>query len=337
MGCGESKIKEINLSPDDRDTIRTVSETVSNGRLSAKSSPDFSNEDEMLPNRLLSAIPMSDLGDSLDSRYFGESLNFSHASKGGLLASGMGSAESGDSADSGFDGEYEEENSHIITEHSDKDVVAKVEAEFRPVELPELLVITGRACARILSGYQKNKMEEAKILDSLRDEGLLAKPKGKTAGGMSFEVVDSHLVNHDVIDTDTNPDAFVSSSFIPKKKLERLETRRINIRKPSAHLESRLAEAESRRKAVEEERVKNVLERSGLERHGRMRSASALRRDNKYSATVANRQQQLQQMRDKLKEKHKKNDYIRLKKELKNDTPLMESGNFKSSDHFFDD
>ena len=50
------------------------------------------------------------------------------------------------------------------------------------MDLPELLVITGRACTRILSGYQKTKIDETRILESLRDEGLLAKPNGKTAG-----------------------------------------------------------------------------------------------------------------------------------------------------------
>ena len=59
-----------------------------------------------------------------------------------------------------------------------------------------------------------------------------------------------------------------------------------------------------------------MLERSGLERHGRMRSASALRREGAYSATVAKRTLQLQEMRDKLKEKHRKNDMLRLKHQL---------------------
>ena len=56
----------------------------------------------------------------------------------------------------------------------------------------------------------------------------------------------------------------------------------------------KLAEAEVRRKELEEEKVNNVMERSGLERHGRMRSASAYKREQQYSATVAKRQQQLQ-------------------------------------------
>ena len=56
----------------------------------------------------------------------------------------------------------------------------------------------------------------------------------------------------------------------------------------------KLAEAEVWRKELEEEKVNNVMERSGLERHGRMRSASAYKREQQYSATVAKRQQQLQ-------------------------------------------
>ena len=117
-----------------------------------------------------------------------------------------------------------------------------------------------------------------------------------------------------------------------------------NIRKPSARLETRLADAEERRRAAEEEKVKAVLERSGLERHGRLRSASALRRERKYSATVAKRQQQLQDMRDKLKEKHRRAEMVRLKHNLLNESLNMESGGFgggkgdqRNADNFFDD
>ena len=41
------------------------------------SSPSY-DETTILPNRLLAAIPVSDLGDSLDSRHLSESLNLSH-------------------------------------------------------------------------------------------------------------------------------------------------------------------------------------------------------------------------------------------------------------------
>ena len=72
------------------------------------------------------------------------------------------------------------------------------------------------------------------------------------------------------------------------------------IKRPSLKLETKLAEAELRRKELEEEKVKTVLERSGVDRHGRMRSASAYKREQQYSATVAKRQQQLQEMRDNM-------------------------------------
>ena len=62
-------------------------------------------------------------------------------------------------------------HSHIITEHSTADAVKEVEDSFRPVDLPELLVITGRACKRILSGAQRTKNEEAAILEEMRSQG----------------------------------------------------------------------------------------------------------------------------------------------------------------------
>ena len=48
-------------------------------------------------------------------------------------------------------------------------------------------------------------------------------------------------------------------------------------------LETKLAEAEIRRKELQEEKVKQVMEHSGLERHGRMRSASAYKYVPNYS------------------------------------------------------
>ena len=79
-----------------------------------------------------------------------------------------------------------------------------------------------------------------------------------------------------------------------------------------------MEQAEVRRKELEEEKVKTVLERSGLDRHNRLRSASAYQREKQFSATVAKRQQQLQEIRDRLKDKHKKNEMVRLKKQLQN-------------------
>merc|ERR1712141_64058 len=112
------------------------------------------------------------------------------------------------------------------------------------------------------------------------------------------------------------------------------------IRRPEGQLETKLAEAELRRKELQEEKVKQVMDHTGLERHGRMRSASAYRREQLYSATVAKRQIQLQEMRDKLKEKHRKNDMIKLKKQLQFDSGYNVEGLTTAgggTNDFFDD
>ena len=83
MGCGpsKSKIKTINLPPED--TVETVSGALNGRPVTAKSKHGNNNSvgvaspETTLPNKLLSAaIPVSDLGESLDSRVLGESLNF---------------------------------------------------------------------------------------------------------------------------------------------------------------------------------------------------------------------------------------------------------------------
>ena len=76
MGCGESKIKRINLPPPasfDSGDVKVKIDTVdscdeSSGHLQ-----------QLHPSRLLSAIPVSDLGDSLDSRHLNESINLSQS------------------------------------------------------------------------------------------------------------------------------------------------------------------------------------------------------------------------------------------------------------------
>ena len=81
MGCTKSKIKAIHLAPESPEPearngkssggISTISDSIGNGSAKLGQSGNgqtFLREDDMLPNRLLAAIPVSDLGDSLDSR-----------------------------------------------------------------------------------------------------------------------------------------------------------------------------------------------------------------------------------------------------------------------------
>ena len=74
MGCGESKIKRINLPPPaGSEDVKVHIDTVDSDESSS------SNLHQLHPNRLLSAIPVSDLGDSLDSRHLNESINLSQS------------------------------------------------------------------------------------------------------------------------------------------------------------------------------------------------------------------------------------------------------------------
>ena len=101
MGCGKSKIKRISLTPDNlnedqfQNGIDTISGKVNgevnrpkssglelghNGIIPGETRSEDEEEPTILPNRLLlSAIPVSDLGDSLDSRHLSESLNKTHS------------------------------------------------------------------------------------------------------------------------------------------------------------------------------------------------------------------------------------------------------------------
>jgi len=54
----------------------------------------------------------------------------------------------------------------------------------------------------------------------------LLNPKGKTAGGLSFEVIDAAVIDTKPIEENDGGDLFVSSQFIPSKTLARLELRR---------------------------------------------------------------------------------------------------------------
>jgi len=351
MGCGESKIKRIHLTGESdwdssvsdtslnhaRDLWRdatekitkqsgVVAELMSNVPVIdvVDKSRDWTGLDTkgVLPNSLLATIPSSDLGESLDCRPTKTIMSDTEP----VSRSAPVSSTSLDSGDSGYD-EYEDENAHIITEHSAKDLVNNVIQEFKPVDLPELLVITGRACTRILSGYEKTKKEEQNILASLRAEGLLAKPGGKAQGGISFEIVD--MAAGDL------KESFIStSSLLPGKKLSRLEQRRENVKKGEVDLDTELAEADERRKAMETERIKKLAELSGLDKIEKARTSQVEREQSKQEQAMQQRREKLETMRSKLKEKTKKVDMLRLKKALALDSSYQEA-DFSSS--FFDD
>lgn len=53
------------------------------------------------------------------------------------------------------------------------------------------LGITGVSCPTRLSAKDKVRVEEANILRSLREEGLISKHKAEASGGVCFEIVEA--------------------------------------------------------------------------------------------------------------------------------------------------
>jgi len=282
-------------------------------------------------HRLLDSIPTSDLGESLDCR----GRKTEEEVEKNKSRSAPVSANSLDSGDSGYD-EYEDEYAHIITENSPKGLVEQVVEDFKPAELPELLVITGRACTRILSGYQKSKKEEETILANLREEGLLAKPGGKGQGGISFEIVDIATAGEDLSVGVVAPQA-----AIPECKLSRLEQRRVEVnekRGDGAELADKLALADQRRREMEADRIRRLTEVSGHERIVRAREEQIVREQSKQQQAMNSRKTQLESMRSKLKEKTKKVEMLKLKKSLALDASHSSYVDFgESTNSFFDD
>ena len=80
MGCGKSKIKNIDIKPDPEET-KSPSPPHHKEPISTVALND--DAEDSLPNRLLAAIPISDLGESLDSRHLSESFNGQMLKKGG--------------------------------------------------------------------------------------------------------------------------------------------------------------------------------------------------------------------------------------------------------------
>ena len=91
-GFQNSYFNEL-LSTECYDELQQINHSMSssielqnNGNIPGETRNEEDEATTILPNRLLlSAIPVSDLGDSLDSRHLSESLNMSQSLGGGFL------------------------------------------------------------------------------------------------------------------------------------------------------------------------------------------------------------------------------------------------------------
>ncbi|KAF0306759.1 hypothetical protein FJT64_021806 [Amphibalanus amphitrite] len=198
---------------------------------------------------------------------------------------------------------------HVITEASPAERVAQVERDFVPPLNLELEVV-GRAVPRLLSGYQKNRREEQQVLQSLREEGLIATPAERASSGVSFEIVSASSAAS--LSGSTRCVSAAPATRLPSATLDRLEARRHRHRRTMEPETDQLAK-QRRRRAAEEEKVRKLLLRKQQVEQGQQqveelqqqlsmeREASLERR---VGSAMDKRRRHLNELRQRLREKH---------------------------------
>ena len=99
--------------------------------------------------------------------------------------------------------------------------------------------VVGRQCPQRYSAKDKERMEEQRILASLREEGLITRPMSRATGGLAFEVTE---------DMNKCANRLVAKA-LPPIKLAKLEKRKKRRRKITEEdIKAKLDLAEQRRK-----------------------------------------------------------------------------------------
>ncbi|XP_041360217.1 neurabin-1-like [Gigantopelta aegis] len=234
---------------------------------------------------------------SLDST---ESLDDNISTEGSDRGFSATSKSSQQSSDSGLG---EDHYATIITEDSSKDVVDTVVHEFgQERELD--LGITGTACPHRLSAKDKKRLEESTILQSLRDEGLISKPKAESAGGISFEIIANET----------------STAARPPPRLAKLEKKKKKVLTQD-EIQEKLEKAEKRRKRKEEEKLEKIREKDKSDTLASLESFAQHQKEKeeqvfrKMDEVEDKRQHRLNEIRDRIKAKELHAEKVRQRKQ----------------------
>ncbi|XP_013404970.1 DNA ligase 1 [Lingula anatina] len=212
------------------------------------------------------------------------------------------------STDSGLEEDY----AHVITEYSDESKIRALGEEFGSREDLDLS-LSGTACPRRTSAKDKARLEENVVMAALRDEGLIARPKSRAAGGMSF----------DIIMAGPDPDALKK----PPARLAKLERRKKKTELTEDQIKAKLEKAERRRKKKEQEkleRIQTTTQKSdilhALDSFEQKIKEKEQTTSEKIDSVTENREKKLKELRDKLKAKEEHAEKVRRRKKL---LPMM--------------
>lgn len=213
------------------------------------------------------------------------------------------SATSKQSADSGLGEDY----ANVITEYSREDQVRRVEDDFVPREGLEL-GITGVQVATRLSAKDRGRMEESLVMQTLRDEGLISKPKVQAAGGMCFEIV---AASGD------------GEGARPPPRLEKLERRRKKKRMlTEEEIRDKLEKAERRRKKREQDRLEKLREMERTDALAALDNFAQYQRSKEENLVQRldqaqdNKEKQMRERQEKMERRKRHAEEVRRRKQL---------------------
>ncbi|XP_067937573.1 uncharacterized protein [Watersipora subatra] len=221
-------------------------------------------------------------------------------------ATSTASKQSHDSGYSGNDLEEDDgidEYANIITENSEGAIVEKIESSFQAPELD--LCLSGTPAPRNLSAKDKARLDEQRILENLRNEGLIATPKSKAKNGLAFEVVEATTMLRRAVPS----------------RLAKLEKKK--KKKTKEEIAEKLAMAEQRRKDAENEKLEKInavaaksdisqVQQDMVKQHQELLECTT----KKVDSVVEKKEQRLQEIKDKLKAREEHAAKVRLRKKL---------------------
>ncbi|XP_061192756.1 reticulocyte-binding protein homolog 2a-like [Saccostrea echinata] len=205
------------------------------------------------------------------------------------------------STDSGLGEEY----AHVITEFSPESDIQKIEEEFRENEGLDL-GISGTAIPVRTSAKDRERMQEAMIMQALREEGLIARPQAQGASGVSFEITEDGAMMRR-----------------PPPRLEKLEKRRKKKRALTEdEIKEKLERAERRKRRKEQERLEKIKEKErtnpndALEAFAQMQKEKEEQVNKKLDSVSDKREKMLKERQERQKERQRRAELVRQRKQM---------------------